>query len=94
VLNFNTMADLYKHSIVIDCAGYGAQLNIVARKLNKTGHIQYHVFLRFKIERCLKNFRDTPNATTLCRTVAVELGVGCWGSFSFYRPCPCPSLES
>jgi hypothetical protein len=37
-----TAPDLSKRAIMKDCAGNGATLNLAARKLNQTGHMQHH----------------------------------------------------
>jgi hypothetical protein len=42
ILQFNTAPDLTKISIMGDCAGNGATMNIATRKLNQTGYIQRH----------------------------------------------------
>jgi hypothetical protein len=42
VLKYMTPPDLSKRAIMKDCAGNGATLNLIARKLNHTGYVQRH----------------------------------------------------
>jgi hypothetical protein len=42
ILQFKTAPDLTNRSIMGDCAGNGATMNLAARKLNQTGYIQCH----------------------------------------------------